>query len=129
MLRKKRPEGRSLRGNPHRELTSRTLLQLLYFSIRYASLNDLFSYAASCAFGFLLSFLPVVMMILTILVRFLHAKVELVSEILQVYPLVGSTVNLENIIASGMSSRSVPSFIPRSYSSWNRTPSASTICR
>lgn len=110
MLRKKRPEGRSLQGNPHRELTSRTLLQILYFSIRYASSNDLFSYAASCAFGFLLSFLPVVMMILTILVRFLHAKGEFVSEILQVYPLVSSTVNLENIIASIAQIRKITNF-------------------
>ncbi len=85
---------------PHRELTLRTLLQILYFSVRYTSSNDLFSYAASCAFGFLLSFLPVVMMILTILVRFLHAEGTVVTEFLQVYPLVGSTVNLENVINS-----------------------------
>ena len=36
---------------PQRELTPRTLLQILYFSVRYTSSNDLFSYAASCAFG------------------------------------------------------------------------------
>ena len=100
-----------LRGRrPHRELTPRTLLQILYFSISYTSANDLLSYAASCAFGFLLSFLPVVMMILTILVRILHAKGELVSQILQVYPLVGLTVNLENIIDSLKQIRKVTNF-------------------
>ncbi|MBQ3687595.1 MAG: YihY/virulence factor BrkB family protein [Treponema sp.] len=95
---------------PQRELTPRTLLQILYFSVRYTSSNDLFSYAASCAFGFLLSFLPVVMMILTILVRFLHAEGKVVSEFLQVYPLVSSTVNLENVINSLRQIRTLTNF-------------------
>ncbi len=85
-------------------------MQILYFSVRYSSSNDLFSYAASCAFGFLLSFLPVVMMILTILVRFLHAEGEVVSEFLQVYPLIGSTINLENVIGSLLQMRTLTNF-------------------
>ncbi len=85
-------------------------MQILYFSVRYSSSNDLFSYAASCAFGFLLSFLPVVMMILTILVRFLHAEGDVVSEFLQVYPLIGSTINLENVINSLLQMRTLTNF-------------------
>ncbi|MCR5622243.1 MAG: YihY/virulence factor BrkB family protein [Treponema sp.] len=103
-------QGKGTERQRHKELTPRTLLQILYFSVRYTSSNDLFSYAASCAFGFLLSFLPVVMMILTILVRFLHAEGDMVSEVLQYYPLVSSTVNLENLIASLLQIRKITNF-------------------
>ncbi len=83
-----------------RKLTPITLLQTVYLSIMFTSSNDLVSYAASCSFGFLMSFIPIVMMILVILIRFMRANTELVISALSFNPLITDFVNLQNLATS-----------------------------
>ncbi|MCR5763179.1 MAG: YihY/virulence factor BrkB family protein [Treponema sp.] len=81
-------------------LTLVTLLQSLYFSIVFTSANDLISYAAACAFGFMFSFIPIVMMILVILIRFLHAKPEAVTALLNFNSMISNFINLDTLVQS-----------------------------
>lgn len=81
-------------------LTLITLLQSLYFSVMFTSANDLISYAAACAFGFMFSFIPIVMMILVILIRFLHAKPEAVTALLNFNTMIANFVNLDTLVQS-----------------------------
>lgn len=81
-------------------LTLITILQSLYFSIMFTSANDLISYAAACAFGFMFSFIPIVMMILVILIRFLHAKPEAVTALLNLNTIITNFINLDTLVQS-----------------------------
>ena len=98
------------RRRPQKQLTARTLLQTIYLAVNFTSSNDLLAYAASCAFGFLLSFIPVVMMILTILVRFMHTKTQLVKDMLEFYPLIRGVINLDTLIDSIRQMKKVTNF-------------------
>lgn len=66
----------------HRKITLRTVMQSVYLTLNFFVRNDLVSYASTCAFGFLFSFIPVVMMILVILIRVLHANIYAVSSLI-----------------------------------------------
>ena len=88
-----------LREQPH-TLSLITILQELYLSAVFTSANDLIAYAAACAFGFMFSFIPIVMMILVILIRFLHAKPEAVTALLNYNSMVTNFINLETLAQS-----------------------------
>lgn len=62
-------------------MTGRTVIQTLYFTGVFFFSNDLFAYASACTFGFLFSFIPVVMMILIILIRVLHASTDMLQQL------------------------------------------------
>lgn len=47
--------------------SSRKLLQLLYLTVNSFNKNSLFESAASCAFGFIFSFIPILMIIISVL--------------------------------------------------------------
>jgi membrane protein len=72
--------------------------------------NDLLSYAAAGAYGFLLSLIPVVMLIITILIRFLHASPDMVIRFLQEYEAISGIPGIESIINSVPSNRTVGIF-------------------
>src|SRR5574344_2241430 len=57
--------------------------QSIYLTLVFYIQNNLYNCAAACAFGFLFSVIPVVMMVLAVLVRFLHASPKLIDSILQ----------------------------------------------
>ena len=59
-----------------------TVGQLIYLTASFYARNDLYTCAASCAFGFLFSFIPIVMTVLTILVRIIHASPEIIASVL-----------------------------------------------
>lgn len=84
---------------PH-TLTLITILQSLYLSVVFTSTNDLISYAAACAFGFMFSFIPIVMMILVILIRFLHAKPEAVTALLNFNSMITNFINIDTLVQS-----------------------------
>ena len=57
--------------------------QSIYLTLVFYIQNNLYNCAAACAFGFLFSVIPVIMMVLAVLVRFLHASPKLIDSILQ----------------------------------------------
>ena len=56
-----------------------TGIQKLYLSIVFFFMNDMWSYASACAFGFLFSFVPVVMLVLVIVIRLFHASPDTIA--------------------------------------------------
>ncbi|HAH63548.1 MAG TPA: hypothetical protein DCL73_15790 [Treponema sp.] len=56
--------------------------QTIYLTTVYYIQNNLYSYAAACAFGFLFSFIPIIMMVLAVLVRILHASPTFINSLL-----------------------------------------------
>ncbi|HAK69134.1 MAG TPA: hypothetical protein DCM57_05685 [Treponema sp.] len=83
-----------------RRFSLNTMLQRTYMTFLFFFSNDLFAYASACAFGFLFSFIPVIMLILVILIRVLHTTPE------TIYPLFGNNeavvtfLNLESVTSS-----------------------------
>lgn len=88
----KNSEAEYTKEENHHRITIRTVLQSFYLTISFFFQNDLISYASTCAFGFLFSFIPVVMMILVILIRVLHANLDSVSMIM------GSNSTIETFV-------------------------------
>jgi membrane protein len=72
--------------------------------------NDLLSYAAAGAYGFLLSLIPVVILIITILIRILHASADMVIRFLQNYEAISGIPGIESIINSVLSNKTVGIF-------------------
>jgi membrane protein len=56
--------------------------QSIYLTTVYYIQNNLYNCAAACAFGFLFSFIPIIMMVLAVLVRILHASPSFINSIL-----------------------------------------------
>lgn len=55
------------------------LIQLIYLSVSLYLQNNLDSYAAACTFGFIFSFIPILLMTLTIFISFLHASPQILE--------------------------------------------------
>jgi membrane protein len=55
--------------------------QSIYLTTVYYIQNNLYNSAAACAFGFLFSFIPIIMMVLAVLVRILHASPSFINSI------------------------------------------------
>lgn len=72
--------------------------------------NDLFTYASAGAYGFLLSALPTVLMVLAILVRVLHTAPERIRDLFGKYYVIIPAEDFDRIVASLTSVRSVGIF-------------------
>ena len=59
-----------------------TVGQLIYLTASFYARNNLYTCAAACTFGFLFSFIPIVMTVLTVLVRIIHASPEIIASVL-----------------------------------------------
>ncbi|MCR5218208.1 YhjD/YihY/BrkB family envelope integrity protein [Treponema sp.] len=68
----------------------------MYLTFGFFLSNDLISYASACAFGFLLSFAPLALMIVVVLVRIMHASPSLLTSFLDQVPLLKSIQNAES---------------------------------
>lgn len=77
-----------------------SLAQALFISADFTSQNDLDSHASACAFGFLFSFLPLVLMVFSILIRILHASKEALREAVAALPFLKDIFNFEEILNS-----------------------------
>lgn len=79
-----------------RRFSLTTFFQSLYLTFGFFLSNDLISYASSCAFGFLLSFAPLALMIVVVLVRIMHASPYLITSFLDRFPLLKGIQNAED---------------------------------
>lgn len=77
-----------------------TALQTVYLTVFFYFRNNLTIYASACAFGFLFSFIPTVMMIFTVLIRFLHASPEVVSHILEFGVKYKDIFNIDRLVST-----------------------------
>lgn len=86
-------------AHKQRKITPFTVLQSLYLTLFFYVDNDMFSYASACAFGFLFSFIPVVMLILVIVLQILHASPETITALIRQTSYLSDAFNLEYITA------------------------------
>ena len=93
-----------------KKITLPTFLQSIYLTGNFFVSNDLLSYASACAFGFLFSFIPIVMMILVILIRFMHASPDMVSKLISSSVAMGNFFNIESFSNSILSIKTVTNF-------------------
>lgn len=77
-----------------------SLAQAVFISADLSSQNDLDSHSGACAFGFLFSFLPLVLMVFSILVRIMHASKEALREAMADIPFLEGIFNFSEIINS-----------------------------
>ncbi len=81
-------------------ITFITFMQSLYLTVKSYLSNNLLFYAAACTFGFLFSFIPIIMMILVILIRILHLSPEIVTNFLSPFLSSTSILNFDEFIKS-----------------------------
>lgn len=93
-----------------RKLTFITFSQSIFLTAKYFLQNRLLSFAGSCAFSFLFSVIPLFMMVIMVLVRFLHASPNTVSAIISAIPALEQYFNSDLVIQSVQSIRTVSSF-------------------
>src|SRR5574344_2354222 len=103
-------KNRKYEKRPLGKITSVTVLQSLYLTGSFYLTNDLIAYASACAFGFLFSFVSVVMMILVILIRFLHASPDTVTAFLNSRKIFSNTFDLQHLVDSILSVKRVTNF-------------------
>ena len=77
-----------------------TVIQSVFLTASFFVQNDLLTYASSCAFGFMMSVIPVVMMILSILLRVLHTAPELLLRYISDEDFLGGLFSVERMLAS-----------------------------
>ncbi len=82
-----------------RKLTLITISQTLFLNVKFFLRNRLLSYACACSFNFLVSFIPVFMMIAIILVRFLHASPDVIETVMEFFPEMTSYFSTEMILS------------------------------
>ena len=70
----------------------------LYLTATLFSSNDLISSASSCAFGFLLSVIPVSMIICVVLLNVLHASPEMISSLASFVPFAKEIFDIDDSI-------------------------------
>ena len=95
--------------NP-RKITFVTFSQSIFLTAKYFLQNRLLSFAGACAFSFLFSLIPLFMMVIMVLVRFLHASPNTVSAIISAIPALENYLNSDFVIQSVQSIRTVSSF-------------------
>ncbi len=87
-----------------------SFVQTLYLTVSLFVSNSLISYASACAFSFLFSFIPVIMMVLVILVRFLHTSPEIFLSLLPGNSEFLRFLNLEKLIDTIQQIKTVTNF-------------------
>lgn len=83
-----------------RKLTLMTIFQSIFLNIKFFIQNRLLSYAGACSFSFLFSFIPVFVLIIVILVRFLHASPQIIETIFQKIPELSKNFSTEEIFVA-----------------------------
>lgn len=83
-----------------KEKITPTFIQHIVLSFLLFTKNDLITYAAAGAYGFLCSLLPVVMMILLLLINIFHASPDKVLELLNVVKDFFPSIDFNNILDS-----------------------------
>ncbi|MCH5295840.1 MAG: YihY/virulence factor BrkB family protein [Treponema sp.] len=92
------------------KVTLTTFMQSLFLAGNFFVSNNLVSYASACAFGFLFSFIPVLMMILVVLIRFMHAAPDTVIDLINSNVAVESYFNIESFANSLLQIHTITNF-------------------
>ncbi len=79
---------------------TRKIIQAAYITGDLMGKNDLDSCASACAFGFLFSFLPLVLMVISLLIRVVHTSSEAVRQTFDNFPFLENIFNFEAILNS-----------------------------
>lgn len=93
-----------------RKITFTTAAQTCFLTASLFIRNNLTSFASACAFGFLFSFIPVVMMIFIILIRILHASPEILYSLINFDRLFSNIFSMQSLLGSIRSIGRVGSF-------------------
>ncbi len=80
--------------------TLRTFLQETFLTGAFFLQNDLLTYASACAFGFLFSLLPVVIMCAVILIRVLKASPEVLTKLYEFDAGLSHTLDISRLVSS-----------------------------
>ena len=94
----------------NRKFTFTTFAQSIFITARFYLSNDLLSYSSSCAFGFLFSLIPVVMMIATVAIRILHFDPNQILGIINRMEIFSKTFDFSAIVSSILNMKSVSIF-------------------
>jgi len=86
------------------------IIQQVYITWQTFFENDLFTYASAGAYSFLLSALPMVLMVLLILIRILHTSPELIRDLLAENSMLNGSVDISRFVESITSIKSVGIF-------------------
>ncbi len=84
----------------NKKITFNTLAQSLYLTVDLFIQNGLNDYASACSYGFLFSFVPIVMMVLFFLIGIFHASPEKLSIIFNIGNKYKELFNVQAIIDS-----------------------------
>ena len=93
-----------------RKITFITFSQSVFLTTKYFLQNRLLSFAGACSFSLLFSIIPLFMMIVIVLVRFLHASPNTINTIISAIPELEKYFNSEYVILSIQSIKSISSF-------------------
>lgn len=74
--------------------------QTIYLILVFYIQNNLYTCAAACAFGFLFSFIPIIMMVLAFLIRLLHASPTIINAIISFTSRYKEMFDIRSFIAS-----------------------------
>ncbi len=84
-----------------RSITPVTIAQSFFLTFKYFFKNRLLSYAGSCSFSFVFSFIPIIMLVFIILTK-LDTDLTVVSSMLD-FEWIGSMINTTDVIQSAQS--------------------------
>ncbi|MBQ4236699.1 MAG: YihY/virulence factor BrkB family protein, partial [Treponema sp.] len=107
---KRKTTKRKSKARQKKKFSFVTIIQKIYLSLVFFFINDMWSYASACAFGFLFSFIPVVMLVLIILIRFFHATPEVIDSLFGDSGLMASFLNLDSVANTISGIHSVTNF-------------------
>lgn len=93
-----------------RRITWLTCMQSLFLTTESYMANNLLSYSSACTFGFLFSFIPTLMIIVVILIRFLHASPTTVINFINDLNIFAETFDLTSIVEKILSVKKVTNF-------------------
>ena len=82
-----------------RKITFATIFQSLFLTVKYYLQNGLFSYASACSFDFLFSVVPLLMMVVSVLVRVLHASEGAIEALFKTVPELENYISPESILS------------------------------
>ena len=93
-----------------RKITFVTFSQSVFLTTKYFLQNRLLSFAGACAFSFLFSVIPLFMMVVMVLVRFLHASPATINKLVSTIPELEQYFNSDSVIQSILSIHTISSF-------------------
>lgn len=90
----------SIPSSHEKKISLRTGIQETFLTCTFFMQNDLITYASACAFNFLFSLLPVIIMTATVLIRILHASPDILQNIFNYEISLSAAIDLPGVIYS-----------------------------